>query len=459
MAGIGFELRKIFNKRTLASKIFGSVYATMNTIGPTIIFMLLLFALTKIVNATNTTEMENLFFAASFTYEFLIAILVASLFNTVISRYISDKIFMEKEDDICASLFGVMTVTSVISGIIYFILCYLIYKNDNASIFLLINYYLLGVLVTNVYVVMNYVSALKEYKEVTYSFIIGLIPATVVLLIVHFLFKVSLIASIYASLVFAFAFILLMLVFWCVKAFGTPSDKYFEFLEYFKKHIVLAISGVSYMLGLYLTNIIYWNFSDMKVKVSIFNIAPNYDLASFFAIVINLPAFVLFVVKVETVFYEKYVKYISALNEGTYDFIEKNRVSMNNTVKLQLFFIYDMQLVISILLISMSAVAFPIWSISNQVLSMFMILGMGIFCVTSMYLTVIFLYYFQDYKASTFATLVFLIVEIISCIICLKMKDPYYPLPILISGIISWIVSFILLRRRLNNLNSFIMCK
>ncbi len=459
MAGIGFELRKIFNKRTLASKVIGSIYATMSTIGPTIIFMLLLFVLTKIVNAMNTIEMENLFFVASFTYEFLIAILVASLFNTVISRYISDKIFMEKEDDICASLLGTMTVASVISGIIYFILCYLIYKNDKVSMFLLINYYLLGVLVTNVYVVMNYVSALKEYKEVTYSFIIGLIPAAIVFLIVHFYFKVSLIASIYASLAFAFAFILLMLVFWCVKAFGAPSDKYFEFLGYFKKHFVLAISGVSYMLGLYFTNIIYWNFSDMKVKVSIFNIAPNYDLASFFAIVISLPAFVLFVVKVETVFYEKYVKYISALNEGTYDFIEKNRVSMSNTVKLQLFYVYDMQLVISILLISISAIVFPLLSISNHVLSMFMILGMGMFCVTCMYLTVIFLYYFQDYKASAISTLVFLILEIISCLICLKLKDPYYPLPILISGIISWIVSFILLRRRLKNINSFILCK
>ena len=459
MAGIGFELRKIFNKRTLVSNIIGSVYATMSTVGPTIIFMLLLFTLIKVVNVLNTSEMDILFFISSFTYEFLIAIMVASVFNNVISRYISDKIFIEKEDDICASLFGLMTATSVLSGIIYFILCYLIYKNGNVSIYLLTSYYLLGVLVTNVYVVMNYVSALKEYKEVTYSFVIGFVPAAVVFFISHFLLNISLLTSIYASLALAFAITLLMLVFWCVKAFGAPSDNYFEFLEYFKKHFMLVISGICYTFGLYFTNIMYWNFSDMQVKVNIFTIAPNYDLATFFAMVISLPAFVLFVVNVETVFYEKYIKYVSALNEGTYDLIEKNRISMSNTVKLQLFFVYDMQLVISILLISISAIVFPLLSISNHVLSMFMILGMGMFCVTCMYLTVIFLYYFQDYKASAISTLVFLILEIISCLICLKLKDPYYPLPILISGIISWIVSFILLRRRLKNINSFILCK
>lgn len=459
MAGIGFELRKIFNKRTLVSNIIGSVYATMSTVGPTIIFMLLLFTLIKVVNVLNTSEMDILFFISSFTYEFLIAIMVASVFNNVISRYISDKIFIEKEDDICASLFGLMTATSVLSGIIYFILCYLIYKNGNVSIYLLTSYYLLGVLVTNVYVVMNYVSALKEYKEVTYSFVIGFVPAAVVFFISHFLLNISLLTSIYASLALAFAITLLMLVFWCVKAFGAPSDNYFEFLEYFKKHFMLVISGICYTFGLYFTNIMYWNFSDMQVKVNIFTIAPNYDLATFFAMVISLPAFVLFVVNVETVFYEKYIKYVSALNEGTYDLIEKNRISMSNTVKLQLFFVYDMQLVISILLISISAIVFPLLSISNHVLSMFMILGMGMFCVTCMYLTVIFLYYFQDYKASAISTLVFLILEIISCLIYLKLKDPYYPLPILISGIISWIVSFILLRRRLKNINSFILCK
>ena len=250
-----------------------------------------------------------------------------------------------------------------------------------------------------------------------------------------------------------------MLVFRCVKAFGAPSNKYFEFLRYFVRFPVLALSGICYMFGIYLSNIIYWNLSDMKLKISIFSAAPNYDMAMFFAIVISLPALVLFVVKVETAFYEKYVSYISSLNEGTYDAIEKNRISMNNTVKLQLFFVYDIQLVLTVTCICLAGILFPLLSINNRVLSMFMILGMGMFCTTSMYLTVVFLYYFQDYKGSCITTVVFFIVELISCVICLKLGNPYYPLPLLISGLISWIIGFVLLRNRLNNLNSFIMCK
>ena len=459
MAGIGFELRKIFSRKTLASNIIGSIYATMTTIGPTIIFMILLFTLNKVMYVFNATEIESLFFVSSFTYEFLVSIIIASLFNTVLSRYISDKIFEEKEEDICASMFGAMTVTSIISGIILFVFCFLMYKKDNVSIYFLINYYLLGVLASNTYVLMTYVSALKEYKEVTFSFLFGCIPAIIVFFFTHLIFNINIIISLYASLTVGFTFIVIMLVFWCVKAFGMSSNKYFEFLRYFIKYPVLAISGLSYMLGLYLSNIIYWNFSDMRLKISIFSTAPTYDMAMFFAVVISLPAFVLFVVKVETIFYERYVKYISSLNEGTYDLIEKNRISMNNTIKLQLFFVYDIQLVITVLSISAAGIVFPLLNISNQVLSMFMILGMGLFCTTSMYLTVLFLYYFQDYKSSCITTVVFFIVELISCVICLKLGSPYYPLPLLIAGVISWIIGFILLRKRLNNLNSFIMCK
>ena len=120
MAGIGFELRRIFKRKSMFSAIWGTIYATMTTIGPTVIFILLLFVLKFALNFFGVSELEKLFFVSSFTYVFLVAILVSSVINTVLSRYISDCIFEEKEDRISASLFGVLTVGSVVSGMIYF---------------------------------------------------------------------------------------------------------------------------------------------------------------------------------------------------------------------------------------------------------------------------------------------------------------------------------------------------
>lgn len=77
--------------------------------------------------------------------------------------------------------------------------------------------------------------------------------------------------------------------------------------------------------GIYCPTIIYWFFSGIAEQVSVFRTAPAYDFALFLAVFVNMPSLVIFVVKVETSFYEKYTLYVSALNNGTHDLIRKER--------------------------------------------------------------------------------------------------------------------------------------
>lgn len=459
MAGIGFELRKIFGKKTLASSTWGVMYASMTTIGPSLMFIVLLFTLRYIMGYYRAGELEMIFFTAAFTYAFLLAILTSALLNTVVSRYISDKIFERKEEDICASLFGVLTVGSVIAGIEALILCVLMYQQHSTSITFMTGYYLLVLLATNCYNVITFVSALKEYKEVTFSYFVGILVAIPMFFLFYKVIGWHLMVSVFWALDCGFFVINLLLIYCCVKAFGVPSGKYFEFLHYFRKFPKLLVSGFTYMLGFYISNIIYWFFSDMRVTISIFSIAPNYDMAMFLAVLVNLSAMVVFEVKTETMFYEKYVSYLSALNQGTYDLIEKERVSMQNTINLQLFFVYEVQLIITIILICLANIFYPYLGINSQILNIFMLLGMGLYCTLCMYFTVIFLYYFEDHTSACIAPTVFLAIVLIGSVICSKLGNPYYPIPLLAGGIVGWIISFVLLRRRLKNLNAYLLCR
>ena len=79
MAGIGFELRKIFGKQTLMSRTWGVIYASLTSVGPSLMFVLLLFILRLLMKHYSATELEMLFFTASFTYSFLVAILISAL--------------------------------------------------------------------------------------------------------------------------------------------------------------------------------------------------------------------------------------------------------------------------------------------------------------------------------------------------------------------------------------------
>lgn len=459
MAGIGFELRKIYGRKTLAANIWGSIYATMTAIGPSVLAAILILAMKFLMDRAGVSELESRFFISSFTYVFLIAILISAFLCTTLSRYISDCIFWKAEREICASVFGSLAVGTAISGIVMLLLCFGLYTYSDVPLYFLVPYYCLGVMVTNTYNIMTYVSALKQYKEVTFSYFAGLLLAAVIYLVCSRIYGWSVVMAAYLGLACGYTLVVLLLVFWCAKAFGKPGPKYFAFLKYFIRYPKLTVSGFCYMLGFYIATVIYWWFSDMSEQVSIFRTAPSYDLAMFMAIAVNMSSLVIFVVKAETAFFDKYVAYLSALNEGSYARIEKERESMNHVIHYQLFFVYEVQLIITVVLICLANVFFPYLGISSQVLNMFMILSMGLYTVFCMYFTVIFLYYFEDHTGACIGPCVFLAVTAALAVTACFFGKPLYSLPLLVGGLCGWILSFWRLRYRLAHLNGFLLCR
>lgn len=459
MAGIGFELRKIYGRKTLASNIWGSLYATMTAVGPSVLVAVMLIFLKIVMDRADITELENRFFISSFTYVFLVSILICALFSTVLSRYISDCVFMRDEKAICASVFGVLTVGSGISGAIMLALCVAMHVRSGVPVSFLAVYYCLGVLVTDAYNLMTYVSALKQYKEVTFSYFLGMLFAAGLYVFAVYVMELHVVAAAYLALAGGYFLLVLLLAFWCVRAFGEPEGSYFVFLRYFVRYPKLLASGGCYMLGFYVATVIYWFFSDMRECVSIFWTAPSYDLAMFLAIIANMSSLVIFVVRVETAFFDKYVAYLSALNNGSYDLIEKERESMGNVLRYQLFFVYEVQLIITVVLICLANVFFPYLNISVQVLNMFMVLSMGLYTVFCMYFTVVFLYYFEDHAGACAGPCVFLLVTAAVAVAAVFLGKPFYTLALLVGGLCGWIVSFGRLRYRLEHLNAFLMCR
>lgn len=459
MAGIGFELKKIYGRKTLAANIYGSIYATMTTIGPSVISAILMLVLKIILDQSGLTVLESRFFISSTTYIFVIGTLTAILFSTPVSRYIADCIFLEKEADILPSAFGVLVLSTSISGIIMLFLCVNMYQSQREiSTLFLLNYYLLGVLVTDVYSMMTYSSALKHYTLLTFSFFLGMLLAIIVYIVCSVFLGITSVTAAYVALVCCYYLILFMLVFQCVKTFGLPKGQYFTFLTYFRRYPKLAIGSIAYTFGIYCPTIIYWFFSRISEQVSIFYTAPLYDLALFLAIIVNMPALVIFVVKVETNFYEKYTFYVTALNNGTYDLIQKERDIMLRTMRYQLYFIYEAQLIITVVSICLISVFFPYLNVSTHMLNMFVGTSLGLYAVFCMYFTIIVFYYFSDYKSAYITSFIFLIVTFLGAIVA-TLVDDFYSLPLLIGGLCGWVISFFLLNHRMKTLDSFLICK
>ena len=461
MAGIGFELKKIYGRKTLASNLWGTLYATMLTIGPSVLSALLMLVLNVLLSQSGLTVLEGRFFIASTTYAFLTGLLVSVIFSTPVSRYIADCIYMGRESEIFPSAFGVLAITTAISGMIMAFFCAGIYFHapEGAPWSFLTVYYFLGVLVTDAYSLMTYASALKHYKALTFSFILGLVLAVVVYLLCSRWFGVTRVTAACMGLASCFFVVVFSLVFQCVRAFGVPRGRYFAFLPYLRRYPKLAVGGFAYMLGIYCPTIIYWFFSSIGEQVSIFRTAPSFDMAMFLAFVVNIPSLVIFVVKVETAFYEKFVLYISALNKGTLHMLEKEREVMTRAILQELFFVYEVQLIITVVLVCLISVFFPFLNASTHMLHMFVMLSLGVCTVFCMYFTIVVFYYFSDYGGACISSLVFLAVTLSGAVIAVLEDDVYrLPLPLLSGGLCGWFVAFLLLRRRMEKLDSFLMC-
>lgn len=460
MAGIGFELKKIYGRKTLASNLWGTIYATMTTIGPTVLSAVLMLVLNVLLNQSGLTVLESRFFISSTTCAFLTALIISSCFSAPVSRYIADCIYLGKESDIFPSAFGVLALSTAISGTVMFLLCVGAYFSPyKVPIPFLVSYYFLGVLASNAYNLMTYASALKHHKELTFSFFLGLLLAVGVYLFCGRWLEVDRVSAACMALASCFFMVVFALVFQCTKAFGAPRGRPFAFLAYFRQYPLLAIGGVLYILGLYCPTIIYWFFSDIREQVSIFRSVPSYDMAMFLAFVVNIPSLVIFVVKVETAFYEKYTSYVSALNNGTLYLIQKERSVMTRALLQELFFVYEVQLIITVVLVCLISVFFPYLNASTQMLHMFVTLSLGLCTVFCMYFTIVVFYYFSDYNGACISSLVFLIVTVLGAAAA-TLGDAFYllPLPLLLGGLCGWIASFLLLRRRMERLDSFLMC-
>lgn len=461
MAGIGFELKKIYGRKTLSANLWGTLYATMLTIGPTVLSALLMLVLNTLLSRSGLTVVEGRFFISSTTYAFLTALLVTSFFSTPVSRYIADCVYLGKESEIFPSAFGVLAFTTAISGTIMLLLCAGVYVHaqGRVPVSFLAAYYLLGVLVTDAYTLMNYASALKHYKTLTFGFILGLLLSVGVYFLCSVWLGIAEVTAACVALATCFFVVIFALVLQCVRAFGAPRGRYFAFLPYFRRYPVLAVGNLAYMLGLYGPTLVYWNFSRLKEQVSIFRTAPSYDMAVFLAFVVNIPSLVIFVVKVETAFYEKFVMYISALNNGTLHMLQKERSVMTRALLQELFFVYEVQLIITVVLICLVSVFFPYLDASIQMLHMFVVLSLGLCSVFCMYFTIVVFYYFSDYGGACVSSLVFLAVTVLGAAAA-ALSGAFYalPVPMLLGGLCGWIVSFLLVRRRMEKLDSFLMC-
>ncbi len=459
MAGIGFKLRKIFSENSMTAKLKGVLFATFTTIGPTLTFIGMLLLINAGLNHFGASEGDRLFFSASLFYLFLINLLISGATGTILSRFIADQINDGTVENVPAALIGSLVLVSSLAALAGGAVTWLLWRHTAVAASYLLAYYALYLVIAITYAVMNFISAIKEYGRISLAYLVSILLGIAAFFGFYLVLGQDLLFSVLLGMLLAFSLIDIILIYLVLTFFKGSAQTYFLFLGHFRRNLMLFWGGFLYMLTLYIPTLFFWFFSDLSTPVAIFRVAPAYDMAMFLAILANVSSTVIFVVKVETNFFEKYQRYVSSLVHGTYRMIEKNRVQMVRTITLELFYIYEVQLIITLLLTSLGIIFLPMIGYGGLVLNYFPILGISLYTTSLMYFTTVFLYYFDDQAGSLMTMLVFFVVTLAATLIVLRLGISYFPLPLLAGGMASWIYAFLRLRDYLGNINAQLFCR
>ena len=460
MARVGLELQKEFKESSIVSTLKGSAYSTSVVLGPMLVVILGYVAINILLDQSRIPYDERDLLTSIALYVFIFSLILTGPLSTVISRYIADSIFEERIEDVVPCYYTGLLVNLIVASaacIPFGIVTVVVGGADPLVIFVGVwMFYALFF----VYYTMTYISALKEYKSISYAFLVGILLGVALTYISFSVLQWSFVLSVSTSYSVGFTYIAIRLYSLFTRFFTQNSRKYSLLLSYIRKHYILFFVNLFYIVGLFVHNFIFWHHSDyIIILAATLRSAPIYDVATFLAMLTNCTIMVLFTVRVESNFHSKYQIYCQELIGGTGQDIQKAKENMFMTLSKEIFYIIQIQAIISLILFLVIVTLGPRFSFGGLVQYIYPALAAGYFILFVMYCMIIFLYYFQDYTGAMITAFTFLFFTAIFAYISTQMPVFLHGMGPIGGAFAAWSVGFARLRYIEKNIDTHIFCQ
>jgi len=415
MAGIGFELQKVLeSEKNYFPKVGVALKSMFITSGPWIIsivtLLLIKFFVKDIIEDRLFLDFMNILI-----YCFIFSMIISAPFINIITRYLSDTIYEEKFDNIFAIFLSGIIVIGSISFLLSatYISNFTGFEQNTTHIASLFTAFSI------LWLTMVFISTLRDYNLVTYSFLFGMMLS---FFLIFFVLNNSL-EELLKGFTIGTLSSICVLIAKLKLDFKSKIVFDFNFLKN-PKYIPLFISGFFLYLAMWIDKFIYW-FSLKGVELSKgFYFFPDYDFVVFISYLLLIPTTAYFTIYIETVFYEHQRDYFSAIeNKKNLSIIKSYEKNLKDAffkglIRVSVFqFILSLLFVVSIQYIlddtNTNIASIPLLRITVFAVSLQMILNT----------LIVFLYYFDYQKEVLSISLVFFLSNLL---ITLFMKDlPY----------------------------------
>lgn len=439
MAGIGFELKKLFHKKGVLNTAKAYGYATVICAGPMILGVVLLLGIMAICTFFGTDTHTRELLICMITYTLLASVTVTSFFSMVVTRYVADMLFEEKNRAVLPSFWGSTVIMMAVGSVLYGI--FLVFSG--ATLLQGILCYILFSELIIVWNAMSFLTAIKDYKGIFLSFSTSVVVSVLLGMLLLWL-GLPTIESLLLAVTVGYGVMLTWNVILLHRYFPHTDLGAFTFLKWIDAFLPLALSGLFMNIGMFSHLVIIW-FSDIRVHVhGLFYGAPWHDVPALLAFMTALMTTVNFVVSVEVNFYPKYRNHYSLYNDkGTISDIKQSEKEMLDTLKTEIFYTALKQLLFTAACIALGGYLLDLLPLGfNEIMRGYfrtLCVAYGLYAIGNMLMLI--LLYFTDYKGACFTTAIFAVATVVFTVISLLFPYIYYGFGFLIAAMIFVIVT------------------
>jgi uncharacterized membrane protein len=455
MAGIGFELKKLFDRRSAIGYFRAYTYTMFITASPFILLTGMVLVIQLLFSLFDVSHFTKQLYIASVVYPFIFSHIISSGFAMLITRYVADQLYSKNYSEIIPSLYGTIAVALGIGSIpaIAF------FWNAPLAFELKVVTYIFYMELIVIWIQGVYLTALKDYKKIIHSYAGGAILAV---LLAFAVLKTGVLPPLFGAMLAMNIGVLLiaaMLMINIKKFFAESSYKNFLFLRYFESHFNLFWISLFYAVSLYIPNIIIWN-GPLAVRLAdTYVYAPIYDIATFYAFLSILPVMVIFVVSTELHFYQKYSTYFMYITEkGNFKEIEDARRDLLHVMWSEIRNIVEFQLAFTFVALALGNYLLPRIGLTYASINMYNLIVLGAYSTGILQVIITILLYIEDRKGALWISAFFLLANASFNLIGLGFGENTYGFGFFLAAFLSLVISLGRLVYYSNRIDYFVFC-
>jgi uncharacterized membrane protein len=445
MAGIGFELRKMLAKRTFLGELGALFYAAMLSSGPWLASILCL-SLLSVYASMQLSLKDAEIFRALCVYTYGASLLLVGAGQLVVTRYLADQHYIGSH----AVTMGSFLTYSVVTLVPALLVGFFGYATLEVSAACRFWGVLLLLSVCMVWIAMIYISAIRDYQAVVFSFFggcaVGVVAATML-------------GSYYGYIGYLAGFTLGQ----CIIFMSLVSRMLIEFeetgcwdwgtLAYFPKMWIMALVGVFYNAAIWIDKVIFWNAPDSRMVIGWLRVHDLYDSPLFFSYLTIVPSMAIFLLRVETSFHERIRSYYAYVTgKGTMSQILAQKKLLVDDLRVNLRYLFVVQSAVTGCCIAFAPALVEKLKLFPVQATIMRVALAGTFIQALLAVTIVVLFYFDRRKSVLLTTFVYFVTMALFSWISTRLGYQFYGYGYAASNLVSLAVAYQLLERALRDL-------